>query len=121
MIEGCEQDGEQLPIPDGPLRVGLDGGLVRARHQRGCLEVIAGQSVLECKRDDPEAEQSKQCFGFVQTYDGKPRRRLLELLKSPGMAMNQQVTLLSEAGTTCGRSKTVFEPGGGILAGLVSY
>jgi hypothetical protein len=63
LIEGCEPDGEQLPIPDGPLTVGLDGGLVRARHQRGCFEVIAGQSVLEFKRDDPEAEQSKKSCG----------------------------------------------------------
>jgi hypothetical protein len=98
LIEGCEPDGEPLPIPDGPLTVGLDGGLVRARHKRGCFEVIAGQSVSECKRDDPEAEQSKKCFGFVQSYDGKPRRRLLELLKSQGMAMNQQVTFLSDGG-----------------------
>ena len=35
LIEGCEPDGEQLAIPDGPLTVGLDGGFVRARHQRG--------------------------------------------------------------------------------------
>ena len=33
LIEGCEQDWEQLPIPDGPLTVGLDGGFVRARHR----------------------------------------------------------------------------------------
>ena len=98
LIEGCEQDGEQLPIPHGPLTVGLDGGFVRARHKRGCFEVIAGKSVLEFKRDDPEAEKSKKCFGFVQTYDGKPRRRLFELLKSQGMAMNQQVTFLSDGG-----------------------
>jgi hypothetical protein len=98
LIEGCEQDWEQLPTPDGPLTVGLDGGFVRARHKRGCFEVIAGKSVLEFKRDDPEAEQSKKCFGFVQTYDGKPRRRLFELLKSQGMAMNQLVTFLSDGG-----------------------
>jgi len=98
LIEGGEQDGEQLPIPDGPLTVGLDGGFVRARHQRVCFEVIAGKSVLEFKRDDPEAEQSKKCFGFVQTYDAKPRRRIFELLKSQGMAMNQQVTFLSDGG-----------------------
>ena len=33
LIEGCEQDWE-MPIPDGPLTVGLDGGFVRARHKR---------------------------------------------------------------------------------------
>jgi hypothetical protein len=98
LIEGCQQDWEQLPIPDGPLTVGLDGGFVRARHKRGCFEVIVGKSVLEFKRDDPEAEQSKKCFGFVQTFDEKPRRRLFELLKSQGMAMNQQVTFLSDGG-----------------------
>jgi hypothetical protein len=97
-MEGCERDWEQLPIPDGPLIVGLDGGYVRARHKRECFEVIVGKSVLEFKRDDPEAEQSKKCFGFVQTFDKKPRRQLFELLKSQGMAMNQQVTFLSDGG-----------------------
>lgn len=99
LIEGCEQDWEQLPIPDGPLTVGLDGGFVRARHKRGCFEVIVGKSILEFKRkDEEEAENSKKCFGFVQTFDEKPRRRLFELLKSQGMAMNQQVTFLSDGG-----------------------
>ena len=51
LIEGCEEDWEQLPTPDGPLTVGLDGGFVRARHKRGCFEVIVGKSVLEFKRD----------------------------------------------------------------------
>jgi len=97
LMEGCERDWEPLPTPDGPLTVGLDGGFVRARHKRGCFEVIAGKSVLEFKRDDPEAEKSKKCFGFVQSYDGRPRRRL-ELLKSQGMAMNPQVTFLSDGG-----------------------
>ncbi len=71
---------------------------MRARHKRGCFEVIVGKSVLEFKRNDLEAEQSRKCFGFVQTYDGKPRRRLFELWKSQGMAMNQQVTFLSDGG-----------------------
>ena len=98
LIEGCEQDWEQLPIPDGPLTVGLDGGFVRARHKRGCFEVIVGKSVLEFKREAEGEEKSKKCFGFVQTFDEKPRRRLFELLKSQGMAMNQQVTFLSDGG-----------------------
>src|SRR5450759_1390016 len=98
LMEGCEQDWEQLPTPDGPLTVGLDGGFVRARHKRGCFEVIVGKSVLEFKRDAEGVEQSKKCFGYVQTFDKKPRRRLFELLKSQGMAMNQQVTFLSDGG-----------------------
>jgi hypothetical protein len=98
MMEGCEEDWEQLPIPDGPLTVGLDGGFVRARHKRGCFEVIVGKSILEFKRDAEGEEKSQKCLGFVQTYDDKPRRRLFELLKSQGMAMNQQVTFLSDGG-----------------------
>jgi hypothetical protein len=98
LMEGCEQDWEQLPPPDGPLTVGLDGGFVRARHKRGCFEVIVGKSVLEFKRDAEAVEPSKKCFGYVQTFDKKPRRRLFELLKSQGMAMNQQVTFLSDGG-----------------------
>jgi len=98
LIEGCEQDWEQLPIPNGPLTVGLDGGFVRARHKRGCFEVIVGKSVLEFKRDAEGEEKSNKCFGFVQTFDERPRRRLFELLKSQGMAMNQQMTFLSDGG-----------------------
>ena len=82
LIEGGDEDWEQLPTPDGPLTVGLDGGFVRARHKRGCFEVIVGKSVLEFKRDDEGAEKSQKCFGYVQAYDEKPRRRLFELLKS---------------------------------------
>ena len=29
LIDGCPQDWEQLPIPDGPIIVGIDGGCVR--------------------------------------------------------------------------------------------
>src|SRR4051794_37248830 len=69
LMEGGEEDGEQLPIPDGPLTVGLEGGFVRARHQRGCFEVIVGKSRLEFKRDAEGEEKSQKCLGFVQTYD----------------------------------------------------
>jgi hypothetical protein len=81
------------------LTVGLDGGFVRSRNKRGYFEVIVGKSILEFRRDEEEgAEKSQKRFGFVQTYDEKPRRRLFEVLKSQGMAMNQQVTFLSDGG-----------------------
>ncbi len=38
------------------------------------------------------------CFGFVQTYDAKPKRRLFEVLSAQGMAPNQQVTFLTDGG-----------------------
>ena len=37
-------------------------------------------------------------FGFVQTYDTKPKRRLFEVLKSQGMQLNQQVTFVTDGG-----------------------
>ena len=99
-IDGCERDWGRLPIPDGPLTVGIDGGFVRAQHQQGHFEVITGKSILAFKRDDPEEEEASdaKCFAFVQTFDEKPKRRLYELLKSQGMQENQQVTFLSDGG-----------------------
>jgi hypothetical protein len=83
-VEGCERDWEALPRPDWPLTVGVDGGYVhacekKAQHE-GWFEVMAGKSIT--------AEGASKCFGFVQCYDQKPKRRLFELLKSQGMQMN---------------------------------
>jgi hypothetical protein len=85
-----------LPPPDAPLTVGVDGGYAHARDDRsrkaGWCEVIAGKSI--------PAEGAAKCFGFVHTYDTKPKRRLFEMLKSQGMQANQQVTFLSDGGDT---------------------
>jgi hypothetical protein len=85
LFEGSEEDWEQQPLPDGPITVGIDGGYVRAAHKQGWFEVIAGRSVVAFRRDDETGLPSAKCFGYVQTYDEKPRRRLWELLKSQGM------------------------------------
>ena len=37
-IEGCQSDWAQLPIPDGPLTVGIDGGFVRGRREKDLLK-----------------------------------------------------------------------------------
>ena len=39
-IAGCPRDWGELPTPDGPLTVGIDGGYVKAQ---GWFEVIAGK------------------------------------------------------------------------------
>jgi hypothetical protein len=96
-VEGCQRDWNQLPIPDGPLTVGIDGGYVRGRHKEGHFEVIAGKSLLAFRREKEE-ELSSKCFAFVQTYDEKPKRRLFEALRSQGLPMNQQVDFLSDGG-----------------------
>jgi hypothetical protein len=93
-IDTCQRDREELPRPDLPLTVGLDGGYVHSAAQRsrrdGWFEVIAGKVV--------PAEGRATCFGYVQTYDTKPKRRLFEVLTAQGMQANQQVTFLTDGG-----------------------
>ena len=93
-IDTCQREREELPRPDLPIIVGLDGGYVHSSQQRsradGWFEVIAGKAI-------PAAGQPC-CFGYVQTYDTKPKRRLFEVLKSQGMQANQQVTFLTDGG-----------------------
>ena len=60
--------------------------------------MIAGRSVVAFRRREEDAVPPSKCFGFVQTYDPKPRRRLWELMKSQGMQENQQVIFLSDGG-----------------------
>jgi len=96
-VEGCQRSWDELPAPDGPLTVGIDGGYVRGRNKEGHFEVIAGKSILAFKREG-KPELSGRCFAWVQTYDEKPKRRLFELLKSHGMQPNQQVDFLSDGG-----------------------
>jgi hypothetical protein len=69
-------------------------------EKKGHFEVIVGKSILAFRRDDEEDLPSSKCFGFVQTLDEKPKRRLFEVLKSQGLQMNQQLTFLSDGGDT---------------------
>jgi len=106
-LEGCQAERDRLPIPDGPLSVGLDGGMVRARRGASeektpnLFEVIAGKSILAFRRDDPDdTPPSSKCFALVQSVDTKPKRRLFDLLHAQGMQANQQVTFFSDGGET---------------------
>jgi hypothetical protein len=73
--------------------VGIDGGYVHARdgdNRKACwFELIVGKSV---------ADGAAKCFGFVTSYDTKPKRRLAEVLKAQGLQMNQAITFLSDGG-----------------------
>jgi hypothetical protein len=99
-----------LPLPDGPMTVGLDGGYVRAAHKEGFFEVIAGRSVVAFRRREEDALPPSKCFGFVQTYDPKPRRRLWEVMKSQGMQDNQQVVFLSHGGEDIRQVREYLHP-----------
>ena len=109
-FEGSEQEWERQPLPDGPITVGIDGGYVRAAHKQGWFEVIAGKSVVAFRREDEGEVPSAKCFGFVQTYDEKPRRRLWELMKSQGMQENQQVVFMSDGGENVRRVQEYLHP-----------
>jgi hypothetical protein len=105
-IEGCPRDWANLPRPDGPLTVGIDGGYVHARDATGradgWFEVIVGKSL--------PAEGHAKCFSFVQQYDTKPKRRLFEHLKFQGMQNNQQVVFLSDGGETVRNLRFYLHP-----------
>ncbi len=110
-IDGCQREWDALPIPDGPLTVGLDGGYVRGRGKQGWFEVIAGKSVLAFRRDEPEdIGPSSKCFSFVQSLDPKPKRRLFDLLQAQGMQPNQQITFLSDGGDTVRELQMLLNP-----------
>ena len=96
-IDGCQQEWDALPMPNGPLTVGIDGGFVRARGT-GWFEIIAGKSILAFQRDQFEDQQSSKTFAYVTTHDQKPRRRLFEMLRSQGLQQNQTVTFMSDGG-----------------------
>ena len=90
-IQGCPADWKLLPIPEGPIIVGIDGGYVRGwDDKKSNFEVIVGKSVPE-DRDD-------RYFGFVQTFDDKPKRRLYEILREQGLQMNQDLVFLTDGG-----------------------
>jgi hypothetical protein len=104
------EEDPSLPLPDGPMTVGLDGGYVRAAPKEGFFEVIAGRSVVAFRRQEEDAAPPPKCFGFVQTYDPKPRRRLWELMKSQGMQENQQVVFLSDGGEDIRQVREYLHP-----------
>ena len=100
-IEGCPRDWGELPRPDGPMTVGIDGGYVKAQGaEQGWFEVIAGKSILAFRRGEAQPAPSIKCFSFVRTYDEKPKRRLHEHLQAQGLQLNQQIEFLSDGGDT---------------------
>jgi hypothetical protein len=104
--DGCLRDWAALPRPDGPITVGIDGCHVHERDEEsrkaGTFEVIVGKSI-------PYEGKPKR-FGFVNTYDEKPKRRLFEVLQSQGMQMNQKVIFLSDGGDTVRELQLYLNP-----------
>ncbi len=91
MQDSCPRDWMDLPIPDGRIVIGLDGGYVRDRNDRKKnFELIVGRSLPE--DGDP------RYIGFVHGYDRKPQRRILDHLKKQGVQANQDITFITDGG-----------------------
>jgi len=90
-----------LPLPDGAFKVGINGGYVRnwfAKQHN--FEVIVGKSTHTFGEDEAAKTPSSKRFGFVQTLETKPKRRLYEVLHSQGLQMNQEITFLADGNDT---------------------
>jgi hypothetical protein len=101
--DGCPNDWNALPPAEGPITVGIDGGYLRHWTQKKKnFEVIVGKSV--------PAERPAKCFGMVQVYDEKPKRRLFDVLSSQGMQMNQDVVFMSDGEKTVRELQLYLNP-----------
>src|SRR5712691_1739962 len=96
-IEGDRSAWELLPRPEGFFIVGIDGGYVRNwLDKKHNFEVIVGKSMLSFGEGEEDRTPSLKRFGFVQTLDTQPKRRLYEVLHSQDLQMNQEITFLSD-------------------------
>ena len=96
-VADCPPDLARLPLPEGPVVVGIDGGYVRAREpgrvrREANFEVVVGQSIAD--------DRDNRYFGLVQSFDDRPKRRLHEVLREQGLQMNQDITFLTDGGDT---------------------
>lgn len=90
-LSGCPRDWGNLPKPEKPLVVGIDGGYVRDRDdKKRNFEIIAGKSFSVGTPADTRR------FGFVQKDNCHPERRLMAHLSAQGMQANQQIFFLSD-------------------------
>ena len=80
-------DRRELGKPERTMVVGIDGGYVRDwDNKKTIFEVIVGKSVPD--------EKDAKCFGFVNSYDTKPKCRFYEQLKSQGIQPHQKIDFL---------------------------
>ena len=102
-VSGCPNEWWQLPKPDKPLTVGIDGGCVKdCRDKKTNFEVIVGKCFSKTR--------SAKRMGFVQGVEENPRRHLRQLLDKQGMQANQQVTFLSDGGDTVRELQYIMHP-----------
>ena len=99
-IDGCPRDWQELPLPEGRIIVGLDGGYVRDWTERTSnFQLIVGRSMPE--------DRPARYLGLVHGHDAKPKRRLVDVLASQGLQANQDITFLTDGAEEI-RSLTEF-------------
>jgi hypothetical protein len=91
-MEGTDsRDWEDLPVPDGRMVIGLDGGYIRDwRDRKKNFELIVGRSMPEDGED--------RYIGFVHGYDRKPQRRIIDHLRRQGFLADQDLTFITDGG-----------------------
>jgi len=101
----CQLDLFDMPPPDGPMVVGIDGGHVSNRDG-SWFEVIAGKGLTSFRRDDESDPATVvrppsppgRCSACVQALDDRPRRRLFEMMRDQGYRPNQKLVFLTGGG-----------------------
>ena len=92
-VETCPRDRAAMPLPEGRITVGIDGGYVRSQEkEQSHFEVMVAKSM--------PADKPNRYIGLVQSHDSRPRRRLHDVLKEQGWQENQPVTFLTDGGDT---------------------
>jgi hypothetical protein len=85
------RDWDDLPVPDGRMVVGLDGGYILDwRDRKKNFELIVGRSMPE--------EGDARYIGFVHGYDHKPQRRIIDHLRRQGFQADQDLTFITDGG-----------------------
>lgn len=104
-LSGEEPGGVELWAEN--LELEKEKKLEKAQEDTGnWFEMIVGKSI---PMGDGGKEKIK-CFGFVNCYDPKPKRRLFELLKRQGMQQNQKIIFLSDGGDTVRNLQLYLNP-----------
>ena len=92
-IGTCPRDRAAMPLPEGPVTVGIDGGSVHSQEKEPShFEVMVAKSM--------PVDKPNRYIGLAQSHDTRPRRRLHDVLKEQGWQENQPVTFLTDGGDT---------------------
>ncbi len=88
-----------------------DGSHVRNwEEKQRHFEIRVGRHLLAFAPDDDHSGPSSKCFGFMQSYNTRPTRRLFEALAAQRMQMDQQMTFRCDDGDTVRISSSISAP-----------